>query len=106
MKLNSYSIFDSASGLYMRPYFTGSDAEAIRSFGDIAQDKTHPIGMHPEDYSLHRIGVFDDNNAKYKAEKNECLTTALEIISARRKGNGEQFPFNTSEEPIKAGLTD
>jgi len=84
MKLNAYAIFDSASGLYQRPIFAQSDGEVLRSFADVAADESHPIGKHPEDYSLHRIGVFDDNTAKYQPEKNECLTTALEILS---KGN-------------------
>jgi len=87
MKLNIYSIFDSASGLYSRPFFTQSDAEAMRSFEDIATDAEHPIGKHPEDYSLHRIGIFDDNNGKLQNEENECLETALETISKTRKIN-------------------
>ncbi len=85
MKLNAYTIFDSASGLYMRPFYTQSDGEAKRSFADISMDAEHPIGKHPEDYSLHRIGVFDDNTAKYVQEKNECLVTALESLAATRK---------------------
>ncbi len=87
MKLNIYSIFDSASGLYSRPFFTQSDAEAMRSFEDIATDADHPIGKHPEDYSLFRIGIFDDMKAKLQDENNECLVTALETISNTRKIN-------------------
>ncbi len=109
MKLNAYTIFDSASGLYNRPIFTNSDGEAKRTFVDIATDADHPIGKHPEDYSLHRIGIFDDNNAELIPEKNECLITALEAVSLARKGNGQQsFPFQTSIDPTdqKPGLTD
>lgn len=94
MKLNIYSIFDSASGLYSRPFFTQSDAEAIRSFSDIAQDADHPIGKHPEDYTLFRIGTFDDNSALINNEANESLCTALERISAMRN------PSNNLELPL------
>ena len=52
MRLNAYSIFDTASGLYDRPNFINSDAQAIRMFGDICMDEKHPIGQHPEDYSM------------------------------------------------------
>ncbi len=103
MKLNAYSIFDSASGLYMRPFFNGSDGEAKRAFGDIAMDAEHPIGMHPEDYSLHRIGIFDDNTAKIIPELNECLITALESVSLTRKSLNGQQPLPKMEQP---GLTD
>ncbi len=85
MKLNIYSIFDTASGLYSRPFFTQSDAEAMRSFEDIATDAEHPVGKHPEDYNLFRLGTFDDNKGKLVDEDNECLVTALETISKTRK---------------------
>ncbi len=95
MKLNIYSIFDTASGLYSRPFFTQADAEAIRTFTDIAADEGHSVGMHPEDYTLFRIGTFDDNNALLNNEANESLCTALERASAVRgskKDNLETFP--------------
>ncbi len=85
MKLNSYSIYDTASGLYSRPFFTPSDAEAIRSFSDIVQDAEHPIGRHPEDYTLFRLGRFDDTTGAIDNEVNESLCTALERLAATRK---------------------
>jgi len=104
MKLNIYSIFDTASGLYSRPFFTQSDAEAMRSFSDIAEDAEHPIGKHPEDYSLFRIGVFDDTNGHFVDENNECLVTALETVSKGRniKRDNLELPFDT---PTSPGLT-
>ena len=94
MKLNIYSIYDTASGLYSRPFFTPSDAEAIRSFSDISQDAEHPIGKHPEDYTLFRIGTFDDNKALINNEENESLCTALERIAATRKFQDEPDLFS------------
>ena len=58
MRLNVYTIFDSAAGAYMRPFFMQSDGQALRSFTDIATDKDHEIGKHPEDYSLYRIELM------------------------------------------------
>ena len=87
MKLNVYSIFDTASGLYSRPFFSQSDPESMRSFADIAVDKTHPIGKHPGDYALYRIGIFDDTKGKLHNEENECLVTALEAVAGDRQNN-------------------
>ncbi len=84
MKFNMYSIFDTASGLYSRPFFTQSDGEAMRSFSDIAVDKEHPIGVHPEDYTLFRIGGFNDTTGLVNNEANESLCTALERVSAAK----------------------
>ena len=82
MKLNIYSIFDTASGLYSRPYFTQSDGEAIRSFHDIATDAGHPVGKHPADYTLFRLGIFDDTTGKLIDEDNSSLCNALERIAS------------------------
>ncbi len=96
MKLNTYSIFDTASGLYSRPFFTQSDGEAIRSFGDIANDTDHPIGKHPEHYTLLRVGIFDDATAKLTDEMNSSLLTGLEAVAQTRMG--EDRPPTNSED--------
>lgn len=85
MKLNVYSIFDTASGAYSRPFFAPSDGQAVRSFSDIACDATHEVGKHPEDYSLHRIGIFDDQKGQLIPEDKECMATALELIAMSRQ---------------------
>jgi len=85
MKLNMYTIYDSAAGAYMRPFFLQSDGQAMRAFKDIATDASHEVGKHPEDYSLFRIGVFDDNNATLHPEDRECLATAQEVIASTRR---------------------
>jgi len=91
MKLNIYSIFDQASGLYSRPFFTQSDGEAVRSFNDISIDAEHPCGKHPEDYTLFRLGVFDDTNGNFHNEENQSLMTALETIAATRRVKQDNF---------------
>ncbi len=98
MKFNTYSIFDTATGLYSRPFFTQSDGEAIRSFSDISCDAEHPIGKHPEDYTLLRLGTFDDTTGKLNDEDNSSLATALELIAGSRN--------NTPDIPDNFGGTD
>ncbi len=90
MKLINYSIYDTASGLYSRPFFCQSDGEALRLFVDLASDADHPVGKHPEDYSLFRIGRFDDTNGKFDNEANECLRTGLEAVASTRNINEEK----------------
>jgi hypothetical protein len=95
MRYNVYTVFDSCAGLYQRPFVAHSDGEALRSFGDIAEDEKHPIGQHPEHYSLHRIGSFNDKNAEILLESRECLATALELKS---QGN----PRDNADESLKS----
>lgn len=85
MKQNIYSIYDTAAAAYMRPFFCGSDNEAKRMFSDIATDADHVIGKHAEDYSLCRLGIFDDGNGDLNNEAVEVIITGLEAVAAARK---------------------
>jgi hypothetical protein len=84
MKLNAYTIYDVASGTYMRPFFSQADGQAVRGFKDIATDADHEIGKHPEDYTLYRVGSFNDTTGKMEGEELEKLTTGLECVAADR----------------------
>lgn len=91
MKLTAYCIYDTAAGAYMRPFFLQSDAQAIRAFKDIALDANHEVGKHPEDYALFRVGIFDDNSGELIPENRECLSTALEQVSAAQNVNRDNL---------------
>lgn len=81
MLLRMYSIFDSASAAYTRPFFFVSDGQAIRAFADMADDRGHEVGRHPEDYSLFRIGAFYDTNAEIVPETPVVVGKAWELTS-------------------------
>lgn len=74
----AYSIYDSKAEAYSRPFFAINKAMAIRSFQDIAADQQHPIGQHPEDYTLFEIGQWDDTTSELKNITNISLGCALE----------------------------
>ncbi len=97
MRLFIYCVFDSCSGVYDRPWCAQADGVAIRSFGDIAGDADHPIGKHPEFFSLFRVGTFDDNTGDLAPELPVCIGKAHELVAAVRKvapGNLELFDDN------------
>ena len=85
MRLNVYAIFDRASGIYDRPWCAHSDQAAIRSFTDIAQDAEHPIGKHPEDFTLFRVGTWQDDKGEMVGESAEKVIGAAEAVAAVRK---------------------
>ncbi len=95
MKLNAYTIYDVAAGTYSRPYYTGSDGEATRAFKDIATDAEHPIGAHPEDYTLYRTGSFNDSTGKMEGEQLEKLTTGLQCVHQDRNPDQAQLKLAT-----------
>ena len=64
MKLKIFTIWDAKAEAYQRPFFANTNAMAIRSVTDAVNDSSHPLGQHPEDYSLFAIGEFDELTAK------------------------------------------
>jgi hypothetical protein len=57
----------------------------LRAFTDIATDADHQIGKHPEDYSLYRLGTWNDNKGEISPLEKECLATAQEVVASSRK---------------------
>ena len=85
MKMNFYSIFDSAVNAYMRPFVMQADAQAIRMLGDESVRADSDISGHPEDYSLFRLGSFDDNEGLLKACEPICIARAHELVAKSRE---------------------
>ena len=102
---NVYSIFDTASGCYQRPFYAIADGMATRAMKDLVIDREHPVGQHPEDYSLFRIGSFDDGKGLIITEPNgpQCLCTGLEVLAAAKAEIAAQnHLFDESGEPSNA----
>lgn len=95
MRTNIYTVFDSCAAVYQKPFYARSDGEALRSFSDIAADKEHPIGQHPEHYSLWRIGTYSDQDAEISVETPDCLGRAHELVTQD----------NVTELPTSPGMT-
>lgn len=66
MKYQMYSIFDLKVGVYHPPIFFRSPGEAIRSFVGAATEGSSLLSKYPKDFSLHSLGSWDDDTAKYK----------------------------------------
>ena len=60
MIMKVFSVYDSAVGAYMTPFFMQSSGAAIRAFTDITNDLQSAICKHPSDYSLFELGSWDD----------------------------------------------
>jgi hypothetical protein len=84
MKLNVYSIFDSAAKAYTQPFFMHNDGLAIRAFQDnVNAEQENNISKHPDQFTLFKIAEFDD------------ATGQIEAISPRSLGNGLEFKTET-----------
>ena len=85
MKKELYAIFDTASGIYDGPFQGQSDGKIIRDFSDLCVNPEHPIGQHPEDYSLIKVGSWNDGTGEVNDLPNKTLITGLEAVAASRQ---------------------
>ncbi len=60
-------------------------------FGDLVMDAESVVGKHPEDYSLCRIGRYDDSNANLDNEDVEVLATGLAVVAQGRRVNSDNL---------------
>ncbi|WNK12916.1 MAG: nonstructural protein [Microvirus sp.] len=65
MRVIVYSVFDSKTKAFTRPFMMANNETALRMFDDVVNDNEHPISKHPEDYTLYRIAEYDDLTAEY-----------------------------------------
>jgi len=68
MMCNVYSIHDSKAGCFSRPWYALNDAVAIRSIQQLVNDPSTEICRHAADFSLFRLGTFDDNDGTFHNE--------------------------------------
>lgn len=85
MKLGLFAVYDICSGVYDGPFKARTDAEAQRTFATIAVDAEHPIGQNPEDYTLMRVGTWNDGTGEIEVQSPVAVITALECVSASRQ---------------------
>lgn len=80
MKYMFYSVFDKGIMAYTRPFMMQADGQALRSFIDEASKPDSEIGKHPEDYSLFRIGTFDETAGEVSGHEPVCIGRAHELV--------------------------
>lgn len=81
MKMVICSIRDSKSEVFSQPMFFQADGQAVRAFSDAVNgsEDNNNFAKHPDDYTLFRIGFFDD------------VTGIIEPIPPETLGNGAIF---------------
>lgn len=60
MQLKVFSVRDEKAEAFAQPFFAVSTGMAIRHFTDWCRSKETPLGLHPEDYRLYELGVWED----------------------------------------------
>lgn len=64
-----YSVYDAKSKTYAAPFCEVNDGTAIRVIQDLmAQNQNHPFARHSEDFSLERVGRFNELSGDLETE--------------------------------------
>ena len=69
MKQIQFTIYDNAANAYLPPFCLHNEQMAMRVFGDCIQSADHQFSKHPSDYTLFKIGEFDDISGQLTPEK-------------------------------------
>lgn len=59
-----YSVRDLAAGVYLQPFCSRSEKEAVRSFRDGVNQAGTPMFTTPDDFDLYEVGCFADDGGK------------------------------------------
>lgn len=68
MKLKLFALHDQALEAYGSPMSYTTRGQALREFTDQVNDKSSQINKHPEHYTLHYLGEYDNANASFNTE--------------------------------------
>lgn len=81
MKKVFYAVYDRKAEQYSAPFLEVKDGTAIRAIQDmVINSPDHSFAKHPTDYSLHRLGVFEDETGDITVEKKTKLTEFDQLI--------------------------
>lgn len=82
MKRQVYSVKDVKVSVFHAPMLLLNDAEARRVFSDVIADPQSPLAKHPADFTLYRLGEFDDNSGGLSiCAQPEFICDAVEFVS-------------------------
>lgn len=86
-----FSIYDDKAEAFLPPFILPKEAQALRLFSDCVNSATHQFSQNPADYTLFRLGQFDDANGQFLLER-----------AQHSLGNG--VAFRKPEHPISPEL--
>ena len=67
------AVFDSAVGAFMSPFVVPAVGAAMRGFADEVNKSgpdAGPVSQHPEDFELHELALFDEENGRFLQAEN------------------------------------
>lgn len=86
-----FSVFDSKAAVFGTPFFMPREAMAIRAFTDLVNDGRSMVSQHPEDFSLFKVGWFDDDKGVLHPSTHVNLCTASSLKKLEMRGMNPKY---------------
>lgn len=90
MKVSLYAVYDRCSGVYDGPIPGRADAEMIRNFTHMCGNSESKISQSPEDYTLFKLGLWNDGTGELESIVPEKLINGAEALHSVTNGKGEE----------------
>lgn len=108
-----FAVHDSKAEAYLPPFILPNSAMAKRVFADCINSNSHQFGANPPDYTLFRLGQFDDSSGQFLLERaSQSLGNGVEFRSidhpiSPELGNGKDHSVAqiSDEPPIRPGAS-
>lgn len=98
-----FTIHDEKAKAFLPPFFLPNEGMAIRTFGDCVNSDSHQFGVHPEDYRLFQIGVFDDESGELDSFAPRIISCGIELVGRSRETGPQETGLTTAgDEEIEA----
>lgn len=76
-----YAVYDEKAEMFGTPQFFKSDGMALRTLQDMVTQNESIIANHPEDFSLYRLGDYDDNQGLlFPVERPVLVVRAITLV--------------------------
>lgn len=86
MLLEIYSIYDEKSSAYLQPFFMQNESQAVRAMLDIMHDMNHSFYRFASDYTLFKLGTFDNHNGSIISD----IKTITPLLHLRASINADK----------------
>jgi len=91
------AVFDEKAEAFAQPFFQQSDVLAIRAFTAAARDPESLLYKFPRDYSLYKLGTYDDCAGRF-----ENLERPQLVMTSQQAQAGDDGPAHALVDPAVA----
>jgi len=87
MKWVVVAIYDAKAESYGLPHTVRTTEMAVRNFEAAVRHEGSDFNRFPDDYSVHQVGVFDDETGGIDPVMPQCLMTGTVLRTRAQKEN-------------------